>query len=288
LPGDRRAPLPGPWATGLAVDLQSHIGDPVDGGMTLENGLERFRRLGFDLVVPTWHNAWSQGRHLADGENRLIDVWGCEWSDGEPWENPLHLLVFNRRAAPADPAAIRDWRELIRAVQAEGGVVLASHFWRGDSDRMPSALELIEAGIDGFEVGGRSQELRSEPLERLEEIRSLCRSRSLVATASSDFHGTRSSNYAWNMIEDGPGRPEDRLWRALTTEPGTILPVIVESPLDRDLGLLQPPAVALSYFRELGLRGRASWLLWLAVAATLLQLDARRRRARAAGLSRPR
>ncbi len=288
LPGDRRAPLPESAADVLAVDLQSHIGDPVDGGMTLEDGLERFRRLGFDLVVPTWHNAWSQGRLLVEDGSRPVAVWGCEWSDGHPWENPLHLLIFNRRPAPAEPGAIKDWRELIRAVQAEGGVVLASHFWRGDADRMPRAEDLIEAGIDGFEVGGRNQELRSEPRARLDRIRSLCRSRSLVATASSDFHGTRSGNYAWNMVAAGSGRPEDRLWRALTSERGAIIPIVVESPLARDLGFFQPPAAALSYFRELGMRGRASWLFWLAAAAALLQFGPRLRRGGAAALNRPR
>ncbi|MCB9834376.1 MAG: hypothetical protein H6807_18070 [Planctomycetes bacterium] len=162
-----------------------------------------------------------------------------------------------------------------------GGLVLASHFWRGPRAHAPSAEDLVAAGIDGF--GGRPhQELRQDARERQRILRELCRSRGLVATASSDFHGTRSGNYCWNLMRVSGADLADDLWRSLDRDHRGLLPVVLDSPLDRDLGPLMPPAVAWSYLRELGLGGRLGWLLWLAACVALIAAIRIRREGRTA------
>ena len=272
----------------LAFDLQSHIGDPTDGAMELEDGLDRYAALGYDLVLPTHHNRWSRARlRKSDGDWEEVDLWGMEWSSGSHLDSPFHVLIYNRRPEPANLAGVNDWREMVQSARTAGALVVPAHFWRGDAARLPKLADLVVAGVDGFEIAGRSQEYRAEPIERQLAIKRVVEESGLLALANGDFHGKRAANYQWNLLERNLGAAGearsrvDELWSALKGESHRILCVGLERtrPSSGFIGWLGPPHTAVSYFRELSLRGRVAWLGWIGIA--VLVVEGRRRRGRA-------
>ena len=261
--GDRRF-----WA----FDLQSHLGDPHDGAMDLDDGLERFGRLGYDLVVPTWHDRWSRGHaRSGDGGWRPIEFWGMEWSGGDPAERPLHLLLYNDRPEPADAGSITDHAELIREVHRAGGVVVASHFWRGPAEELPTIESLVAAGIDGFEVAGRNAEAAPEPRARQARIRRAVAEHGLLAFGNSDFHGRRGANHVWNLAPHDVVAPDaEGIKRLIARRPSVHVPVAVRT--EGVGGPLAAPRLASRYLRELTPVRRAVWIGWILVVFGVLSL----------------
>ncbi len=253
-----------------AFDAQSHLGDPYDGAVSLEDGLKRFAALGYNMVIPTWHDAWAQGYILkAKAGWEPMEFFGAEWSGGDPADHPLHLLVYNRSATPKNLKTITDYSQLIEAVHQAGGVVVASHFWRGDKGAMPSSEELIAANIDGFEVAGRNEEGSSEALERLSALRGAIAKHNLLALGNSDFHGKRGFNQVWNVVPQdlvafGPAGLMDVL------NSGNQKHRVVSLHSDPMTGIFGPWHALVRYLRELPKKGRVVWLLWVTIAGVLV------------------
>lgn len=276
----------------VAFDLQSHVGDPHDGGMSLDDGLDRFEELGFALVLPTWHRRWSRAVVLGESRREEVDLWGMEWSAGPPADTPLHVLVYNREPKPADLGQETDWRRMIARAREAGAVVVLSHGWRGEVEEVATHQALIDAGIDGFEVAGRQQEIDPELIERQVRLEALARERGLLALASSDFHGKRTASHqamAVRWTGEGAGANDGAAGEA----PGpTALAAAVWSALKREraltCGLLMrpyPPAaipklfrplfVPLVYFVSISTAERASWMLWVLLATAVARLGGR-------------
>lgn len=267
-PAGRLAPKD-PSSHLVLADLQNHSGDPVDGHISLEGGLQLAGSAGLNLVQTTYHNRWSSVQVLADGKawhSPDTGLFGMEWSAGDHREAPLHLLVFNRQPEPVDLMDERDFSRLIARVHEAGGLVVASHFWRGKATELPTAEQLIAAGIDGFEVCGRSQEYRPEQLRRQEELRVLTKTHGLLALASSDFHGRRGHVYQWMAVERKDlENPVDVLWEALNQRDRTIQIITRETAVP-GAGLpriLIPWHVVIRYMREMKPSARAVWLFWV-------------------------
>ena len=243
-------------------------------------GEERFRALGFDAVVPTYHNVWGQARDIRGADGEPMDVWGMEWSAGTPYESPLHILVYNRSPQPADLGAEKDWRRMIARAKSAGAVLIVAHFWRWDPAGMPSAAQLIAAGVDGFEIEGRSQELSHEARDRQFAIADAIAEASLSGFANSDFHGRRAFNYQWNSV----AWPEsldasEALWGALQGAPVRSLVLQRREAPAWAEGVLLPPWFAQRYLREMGKRQRVGWvLLFGAIALSMLVASLWRRR----------
>lgn len=248
----------------IFVDLHFHFGDPYDAASTkLESGLRRARLLGFDAILPTYHNSWQRLRvREKSGDWREGDLFGMEWTPG-----PMHFLIYNRTPEPKDIASekMADWRELIRRVHASGGVVVAAHNWRWSKDVMPSPTELADGGIDGFEVENRGPEWTSEALDRQAAISRVVRERGLLALGNNDDHGRRAFNYAWMTLDRGDGskRIDDLIWDALTDHKKNprILFLTTDGPRRLPVAIW-PPLVFVQYFRELRVQDRVAWFFW--------------------------
>ncbi len=270
------------WAP---VDLQTHIGDPVDGHVSLEQGLERAAKLGFRLVQPTWHNAWARGLVIApDGTGRPAMLFGMEWSGGAPSASPLHLLLYLRAATPPPPLVAKDWRGAIRRVHELGGVAVLSHGWRGDPRGIPSLAELLAAGLDGVEVAGRNQEFDAAALRRQKALRQFAAENDLVALVDSDFHGKRSLVSQWTFLDmdgfDGTSESVDRaLWEALARRRDRLHLVVRDGPAPPEAcpRWARPAWAAWAVFQVLSLPERAVWLLELVVLGGAVSLLGRRR-----------
>ena len=182
---------------GVAVHLLAYLPDPdhvqladelvavLDGRSSrLPAILERLRAVGVDIGVEDVHrvagDAAATGRpHVADA---LIDL-GVVASREE---------AFDRYLAWGRPAYVRryaaDLTRMIGLVARAGGVSVIAHPWgrgsRGVLDRATIA-ELATAGLAGIEVAHQDH----SPHAR-EELRGVADDLGLVATGSSDYHGT--------------------------------------------------------------------------------------------------
>ncbi|MEZ6195759.1 MAG: phosphatase PAP2 family protein [Planctomycetota bacterium] len=266
------------------VDLQIHLGDPVDGRMGMEEGRARLASLGVDAIVPTWHGRWAPGR-VTDAFEGELGIQGMEWAAGPPAEAPLHLLFFcGPGVAPPDLTGEKDWRRAIERVHAAGGLVFASHFWRGEVSEMPRLEELLAAGVDGVEVAGRSPEWRAEMRERQRSLRALA-GEGRVVLADTDFHGRRGAATTLNLLhapgEDWAADPDAAaraIWEGLRGERPLVAAALGDAaPPPAFRGALAPLWTGWTYLGELSPRRRGAWLLWL-LAILGVTLVARRRR----------
>ena len=270
----------------IPVDLQIHIGDPVDGHVSLEAGVERAARLGFGLVQPTWHNVWARGVVISrDGRGHPASLFGMEWSDGPPSASPLHLLLYLNAESPPPVLSGEDWRGVIRRVHELGGLVVLSHGWRGDARRMPSLADLAAAGLDGVEVAGRNQEFDEDALARQAALRRFARDNHLLALANSDFHGKRSLVSQWTFLDPGEtagkdGAVDQALWEALTRRRDRLHLVVREGPAPPAAWprWARPVWAAWAVFQTPSLPERAIWGLELVALAGAVSILRRMRR----------
>ena len=261
-------------AKSVVFDLQSHTGDRIDGHLSQRVGLERFEKLGYDIVVPTHHNASSVGYRLsADAAPASIDLHGIEWSTTPHTKTPLHILAYREAPIPDDVVKARTWRSFVRRAKASGCVVVLSHYWRGNEAKLPTLDELVAAGVDGFEIAGRAQETAPRTVARLRRIREAVTKHDLIGLANGDFHGRRAFNYQWNVVERRAGESEaDAVWAALSRRDRPVRTVVLESeppPMWASIAL-RPFHTVASYFRELNLPGRVAWLVWLIIGGWAL------------------
>jgi 3',5'-nucleoside bisphosphate phosphatase len=173
--------LPDPSTPPLAVEL----GRVLDGRESrVPEMLDRLRGLGIEIgaddVRRASHGAAATGRpHVADA---LVTL-GVVSDRTEAFDRYLgagRAAFVRRYAAPLEVT--------IRAVAEAGGVSVIAHPWgRGGFGRPDEATlaHLREVGLAGIEVDHQDH----DPATR-ELLRAMARDLDLVATGSSDYHGT--------------------------------------------------------------------------------------------------
>jgi predicted metal-dependent phosphoesterase TrpH len=165
----------------LVVELQRILDGRI---RRLPMMVERLRALGIDLTVEDVlagsADAAASGRpHVADALVRL----GVVADRDEAFETLLAAGrpgFVSRYAAPLE--------EAIRLVTAAGGVSVIAHVWGRSRSEQPDEAELAalrEVGLTGIEVDHQGH----DPARR-ERLRAIARNLGLVATGSSDYHGT--------------------------------------------------------------------------------------------------
>ncbi len=146
--------------------------------------LERLRELGYDVhlddVRRVAGNTAAYGRpHIADAlvasgafEDRT-QVFRALLNPGRP-------AYVDRYAAPLE--------EMIQTVAAAGGVTVLAHPWgrHGSKAVSPAALERLQGlGLSGIEV-----DHQDHGVEERQQLRGIADDLGLLATGSSDHHGT--------------------------------------------------------------------------------------------------
>ncbi|CAN5157556.1 PHP domain-containing protein [soil metagenome] len=174
--------LPDPTHQGLAAELERVL----DGrNSRLPAILERLRSLGFGITASDVRRiageAAALGRpHVADA----LIAHGVVHSREE---------AFARYLGPGGPAYVKryaaDLVETLGLVTAAGGVSVIAHPWAGRHDRRaldaPGLDALKAAGLAGIEVDHQDHDVRAR-----HELRELAVELDLVATGSSDYHGS--------------------------------------------------------------------------------------------------
>jgi 3',5'-nucleoside bisphosphate phosphatase len=185
--------------------------------------VERLRELGIAIteqdVLAQSADATATGRpHVADA---LVAL-GVVGSRDEAFDRYLAAGrpgFVDRYAAPLVP--------MIGLVAAAGGVTVIAHPWGRSGREQPSAealAELAAAGLSGIEVDHHDH----APAVR-ERLRGLARDLDLVATGSSDYHGTGKTGHPLGVNTTAPHELERLLSRAATaaTAAGRRTPSVV-------------------------------------------------------------
>ena len=173
--------LPDPTHPALVAELDRIL----DGRSSrLPAMLARLRELGIDIdaddVRRVAGDAVSTGRpHVADA---LVDL-GVVADRTEAFRRYLSAgrpAYANRYAAPLE--------EMLRLVGEAGGVSVIAHPWGRSRRQEPdeaTLAALVEAGLSGIEVDHQDHDAPTR-----ERLRAIARNLDLVATGSSDHHGT--------------------------------------------------------------------------------------------------
>jgi predicted metal-dependent phosphoesterase TrpH len=185
--------------------------------------VDRLRRLGIDIsiedVVVESADAAASGRpHVADALVRLGAV-----RDRDE--------AFDRYLAAGRPAFVEryasDLRTMIRHVSAAGGVSVIAHPWGRSRREQPDEAgfaALKAAGLSGIEV-----DHQGHPPEQRERLRAIARNLDLVATGSSDYHGTGKTLHDLGVNTTSEEAYRDLLARAAAaaTASGRRVPEVV-------------------------------------------------------------
>jgi len=173
--------LPDPTHPALVAELDRIL----DGRSSrLPAMLARLRELGIDIdaddVRRVAGDAVSTGRpHVADA---LVDL-GVVADRTEAFRRYLSAgrpAYANRYAAPLE--------EMLRLVDEAGGVSVIAHPWGRSRRQEPdeaTLAALAEIGLSGIEVDHQDHDAPTR-----ERLRAIARNLDLVATGSSDHHGT--------------------------------------------------------------------------------------------------
>ncbi|MBB6629049.1 PHP domain-containing protein [Nocardioides sp. KIGAM211] len=173
--------LPDPTYPPLATEL----GKVLDGRSSrLPAMLQRLREIGIDIHAEDVRRVAGEtaatGRpHVADALVAL-GVVGDRTEAFRRYLNPGRPAYANRYAASLEA--------MIRIVAEAGGVTVIAHPWGRSGQERPdeaTLAHLVEVGLSGIEVDHQDH----GPGAR-ERLRAIARNLDLVATGSSDHHGT--------------------------------------------------------------------------------------------------
>jgi predicted metal-dependent phosphoesterase TrpH len=224
---------------GRSVHLLAYLPDPTSPALAIElarvltgresrvpDMLARLRGLGIEIdaddVRAAAHGAAATGRpHVADA---LVSL-GVVADRTEAFDRYLgagRVAFVNRYAAPLEAT--------IRAVTEAGGVSVIAHPWgRGGLGRPDEATlaHLHDVGLAGIEVGHQDHDGPTR-----ERLRAMARDIGLVATGSSDYHGTGKVDHDLGCNTTDPGEYERLITLAYdaAARSGRVTPVVTGGP----------------------------------------------------------
>ena len=181
--------------------------------------VQRLQDLGIDIsvadVVVESTDAAASGRpHVADALVRLGAV-----RDRDE--------AFDRYLAAGRPAFVQryapDLRTMIRHVSAAGGVSVIAHPWGRSRREQPDEAgfaALQAAGLSGIEV-----DHQDHAPEQRARLRAIARGLGLVATGSSDYHGTGKTQHDLGVNSTSAEAYDELLERARTAAAASGRPV---------------------------------------------------------------
>lgn len=173
--------LPDPTYPPLAEEL-SRI---LDGrNARLPATLDRLRDLGIDIEEDDVRRL--AGEAAAIGRPHVADALIATGAVRDRSE------AFDKYLGPSGPAHVNRYAaplvNMLQTVAAAGGVTVIAHPWSRHNHRAldeAGLAALQEAGLAGIEVDHQDHDV-----EKRDELRSIARNLDLVATGSSDYHGT--------------------------------------------------------------------------------------------------
>jgi predicted metal-dependent phosphoesterase TrpH len=215
--------LPDPSSPPLAAELTRVLAGRES---RVPDMLARLRGLGIEIgaddVRAAAHGAAATGRpHVADALVTL-GVVGDRTEAFDRYLGAGRVAFVNRYAAPLEAT--------IRAVTGAGGVSVIAHPWgRGGLGRPDEATlaYLHDVGLAGIEVDHQDHDSATRA-----RLRAMARDIGLVATGSSDYHGTGKVDHELGCNTTDPGEYERliSLARDAAARSGRVTPLVTYGP----------------------------------------------------------
>ncbi|GEM_PF-3022038 len=178
----------------LVVDFHSHTLYSHDGLVSPEENLRWHLTSGFNALAITDHGeikgALLTQKIAKENYPQMLVIPGEEINDNQG--NQLLLLGLSERISSPGSST----EEIVKLAHQKGGVVIVAHIW----DKKGSDWDfLVKAGVDGFEVKGRTK----QPLSRETEKRLIdfCQKNGLVMIAGTNWHGWGQTNNLWTLVK---------------------------------------------------------------------------------------
>ena len=191
---------------GAFVDFHLHGDDPCDGGrsMTLIRWRQGLRGVGWGTW--SWHDAVAPE---AFDESAATDLVATEWSGGaHPKVIAPHVLLIGPRAAVVAGIAEKDPLSAVRVAKAAGAYTIVAHAWRTPRHvPAPTVEEWKAAGVDGFEVGNRTLDIKASLRNRLQTLDDEVRKAGLTRWSFSDDHGIPAASPCMTWVDGLPPQP---------------------------------------------------------------------------------
>lgn len=160
------------------VDLHSHtLGS--DGWMTPEQNIRWHIANGFDAFAVTDHNTGKNNQVSLDLQEKypeILIIPGYEWTTGRVHINIIDVLDFQKPTSMANPSD-EEIKEIIKKAHEMNAIIQLDH-WTWTQDRgphrkgeltEPSRKDLIEWGIDGFEINNEMRWYDPKTVHLLEQ-----------------------------------------------------------------------------------------------------------------------
>ncbi|WP_028642602.1 PHP domain-containing protein [Nocardioides sp. URHA0020] len=215
--------LPDPTSPALADELNRVLAGRES---RVPEMLDRLRHLGIEIgaddVRAASHGAAATGRpHIADALVTL-GVVGDRTEAFDRFLGAGRAAYVNRYAAPLEVT--------IRAVTEAGGVSVIAHPWgRGGLGRPDEATlaHLHDVGLAGIEVDHQDHDAAAR-----DQLRAMARNVGLVATGSSDYHGTGKIDHELGCNTTAPDEYERlmELAREAGVRSERVTPLVTDGP----------------------------------------------------------
>lgn len=186
----------------VIFDSHSHS-NASDGRLTPEQNLQWHLSMGFNAMVLTDHNTFTNNDAIRDiarskYNDRIKVLPGVEWTTSR-----LHMSfiyppdvsdAYQKIVPPTDMPSDEDIRSAIDAVHKMGGVVAVCHPARSrpNNPAFPTFGQLLAWGVDYIESVSRSQ--------FDENAHDFCRSRGIGTITATDMHIPTAVN-GWTLLK---------------------------------------------------------------------------------------
>lgn len=276
------------------ADFHAHADLDRDSLRGADTKLALFDRQGIRISAVTEHNdrpPWNPDFPTIEVQRELVRRNGYDMlllSGHEITTHALHLVLLGSDGG-YDRADYRagdsyDFERMIGNLHADGRRVIVGHWWTYLTYHRIDWRDLIDWGVDGFEIAWNGERAPRELVEAWKAA-------GMLLVTASDYHGYRKTLYSWNLLDRETFNPdgvplaeldEHEVIETMFAEPDKVRPVAAEMYLDSVPAMLEPPVGVWRYFCRLSLPGRFSWgvfvlLLWGACSFSARTRAVRRR-----------
>ncbi|MEP7327148.1 MAG: hypothetical protein ABI836_14450 [Gemmatimonadota bacterium] len=264
----------------MTVDLHSHSNVSHDVMGTLMAGFDTeasrrwHRRAGYDAFFLTDHNTVA-GLPAAPATEPPFVCPGIEISS---WRAHIVLLGTSDSVDRSRyGGSLEGVLTLLRESESRYGAISIASLPEYDQNHFDHLDQLIEAGIDGFEIVNASPKAAMFSRAHRDSVTVLATARNLLLVGVSDNHGWGATNLSWNLVRV-PGwksarNPCPQLLNQLATGGIAAVQIAERHHLENDSRWplpLTPEAVIWETWRSLTPLQTVSWLFWIWVVGIVV------------------
>lgn len=265
----------------VLLDLHSHTIYSHDGLVTPAYNMKWHYNYGFKCWAITEHNNAGAATIL---QENIIRKHRLPLSAIPSQEVKFKGVYFNLLGIEKNinPKNFNTPKELIDNIHNSGGAVIIPHIWAVKKTQI-TLKELVDAGVDGFEITGIS----SVPLtlEKQREIINLCQENNLVMVSGTNWHGWNNLCTDWTSFET-------ENWEELTLKErkDAVITALKDKEINRFRAItyqynyppnnivLAPLQTTFSYITSLDKTQQFLWIFWIILIYLTLNLIRDKRR----------